>query len=147
LILARRHKKLQELLPDVKMPSPEEEFKNPEAADEVYDSCLSFIREKTRNKKRFGLVFEENCNYGFRRNLWGMKPIGISLSALSTLAIVILILKNLFSKEIPITPFMIGGGPINLLFLFGWLFWFKKEWVKTAAETYAEALLGACDQL
>ena len=70
------HKKLSELLNGTAIPTPQDEKRDPERADQVYDACVSCLIERTRDKTRFRLLFEENCNYGFRRNLWGMKPLG-----------------------------------------------------------------------
>src|SRR6266849_6544320 len=68
--LKRYHAKLRVLLPDLKIPEPGDEARNPSAARQVYSSCVLFLRENTRDRKRFPLVFAENVNYGFRRNLW-----------------------------------------------------------------------------
>jgi len=59
------------LIPAHPMPMIDDERSEPESADHVYDSSTAFLLEKTRDKKAFPLIFEENCNYGFRRNLWG----------------------------------------------------------------------------
>jgi hypothetical protein len=41
--LERRHKKLQALIPDIHIPSYEEEARDPEQADEVYESCIEVL--------------------------------------------------------------------------------------------------------
>ncbi len=79
--LARYHTKLQTLL-EVTLPTAQSEQQTPSAADEVYDSCARFLRKITRERKQFPLVFAENVNYGFRRNLWAMKSLGISSAVL-----------------------------------------------------------------
>jgi len=86
-VLARRHSKLQELLPNQHIPTEEEELANPEAADKAYEAAVAFLLEQTRDRKKFSLVFEENINYGFRRNLCGMKSIGITTAALGVLGV------------------------------------------------------------
>lgn len=145
-ILARYHAKLQELLPDLKIPTAQEEQADPRNADEVYDACCAFLRTETRDKKVFNLIFEENVNYGFRRNLWGMRPLGI-LAALVGL-IVIGIAAWGFSRGEPAIPKMLWiYGSINLLLLLAWLFVFNKDWVKTAAVAYGERLLESCEKL
>ena len=50
VILARRHRKLEALMKDVKLPTPEEETRDSHAADEVYDACVTFLRAKTRDR-------------------------------------------------------------------------------------------------
>lgn len=145
--LARRHKKLKSLLKGIKLPTPEEEAEDPCAADEVYEACGAFLREKTRDGKKFGLIFEENCNYGFRRNLWGMKPVGltIALIALASMATVPFFELSAWSgKRLGL---MVTTAGLDLLLVFGWLFVFNPEWVRVAAEAYAERLLEACERI
>ncbi|MFQ5798766.1 MAG: hypothetical protein ACE5H0_08745, partial [Bacteroidota bacterium] len=77
--LARYHAKLRTLL-TVTLPTAQREQQNPSAADEEYESCVRFLRERTRDPKRFPLVFAENVNYGFRRNLWAMKALAIPVA-------------------------------------------------------------------
>ena len=38
---------------------------------------ISWLRAKTRNPEMFRLVYEENINYGYARNMLRLKPIGI----------------------------------------------------------------------
>jgi hypothetical protein len=147
VLLAHRHKKLQNLLPDLKIPTLEEEQTDPETADEVYEACTTFLREKTRDQKKFPLVFEELCNYGFRRNLWGMKPLGITASSIGTLSVIVLIFVHLSVKKLLIPPFAIVCGIINLLFMLTWIFWLTPDWVKITAEAYANQLLASCEDL
>ena len=109
------------------------------------DGAYNILKEKTRDRKKFPLVFEELCNYGFRRNLWGMRPLGIATSAIATTAVIALIGVDLFVKKASIPPFVIICGVINLFCLLIWLFWFTPNWVKIAAEAYADRLLPTCD--
>src|SRR6266852_6401889 len=78
------------------MPSPAEEAANPEAADLVYETVGDCLRERTRDKRKFPLVFKELVSYGFRRNLWGMKRFGIWLACLCIAAQFILLINNSF---------------------------------------------------
>lgn len=54
-------------------PSAEEEEGNQAAADEFYDAACTWLRENTRDTKKFKLLFDENVSYGFRRNMLGLK--------------------------------------------------------------------------
>jgi hypothetical protein len=63
-------------------PSTTEEERNPESADKFYERCGAWLRENTRDKKKFGILFEENITYGFRRNLYGLKVPALALNAL-----------------------------------------------------------------
>ena len=63
-------------------PSAEEEERDPAAADAFYDRCGVWLREHTRDKSKFRILFEENMTYGFRRNLYGLRWLGLALNAL-----------------------------------------------------------------
>jgi hypothetical protein len=54
-------------------PSAADEARDPAAADGFYVRAASWLRSKTRDRKRFNILFEENVTYGFRRNLFGLK--------------------------------------------------------------------------
>ncbi|MDH0863643.1 hypothetical protein [Mitsuaria sp. GD03876] len=75
-------------------PTPEEEAKNPEAGDAVYEQAGVWIRHNTRDVKKFSLLFSENVAYGFRRNLLGLKWIGLALNLVVVAASVLLLSKD-----------------------------------------------------
>jgi hypothetical protein len=52
------------------------------AADAFYTRCGNWLRENTRNAKKFNILFNENVTYGFRRNLLGMKWSALALNLL-----------------------------------------------------------------
>jgi hypothetical protein len=41
--------------------------------DAFYERCGNWLRENTRDTKKFKILFDENVTYGFRRNLLGLK--------------------------------------------------------------------------
>lgn len=163
--LARRHRKLQALT-DEPMPSRADELADPDFADQIYDTYVKFLLSKTRDHSKFSLVYEENCNYGFRRNLLGMKPYGIALSCMGILLLIgqctstmgllnspaILQTGNLaqaimslqFSKFSALSFVCLM---VNIFLLAAWLLWVNSAWVKTSAEAYADRLLEACENL
>lgn len=63
-------------------PSPEEESANQEAADAFYSQCGVWLRQNTRDTKKFSILFGENVTYGFRRNLLGVKALALWLNAI-----------------------------------------------------------------
>lgn len=143
ITLKRRHSTLQRLLPALKFPTLDEEQAAPKRADEVYDAVVTFLREKTRDREKFHLIFEENCNYGFRRNLWGMKSLGITTAVIGVLAVVI----DIFVNGVLIPPLAVMSGSVSLLFLLGWGLLITPKWVKTTGEAYAERLLESSEAL
>ncbi|WP_193760459.1 hypothetical protein [Bradyrhizobium yuanmingense] len=54
-------------------PTPEQEQAAPDAADGFYARAGNWLRENTRNKKKFDILFNENITYGYRRNLFALK--------------------------------------------------------------------------
>lgn len=146
-MLAMRHSKLQALLPTLQLPTATAEAAAPDQADEIYEACTTFLRNKTRDKEKFNLVFEENCNYGFRRNLWGLKPIGITLSLVGLAASGAVLMLNLLVWKTPIPLSAIACGIGSLVLLALWATVFTPNWVKIAADAYAERLLEACEHL
>ena len=64
---------LENNVPKLRLATPEEEQKNPDKADDGYENATSWLLAKTRERSRFHMIFEENVNYGFRRNLWAAK--------------------------------------------------------------------------
>jgi hypothetical protein len=80
---ARYHKTLTALVKGTKAPSVEDERVAPAAADLVYTSWSSYLRVRARDDaKKYPLVLQENINYGYRRNLWGLRTVGIITSSL-----------------------------------------------------------------
>ncbi len=146
-ILEHRHNKLQRLLPDIKLPTAEEESANPLKADEIYEACTTFLRNRTRDTEKYPLVFKENCSYGFRRNLWGMKAIGITTTIVGLAIIIIFLTHVIFKKIEPIPINAILCGLINLTLLLLWFFWFKPEWKRTPAVAYEERLMESLETI
>lgn len=102
------------------------------------------LKAATKDKKRFPLVFAENCNYGFCRNLWGVKSWGV---ATSLIAIVVgggfLLVdwgKPMWSA-LPMTTVVVGIVAFVL-----WLF-VGKGFVHHAALAYVAAMRNAGTKL
>lgn len=67
--------KIGSSIPDLKT-----ERQNPAKADKLYNSCIEWLKSNTRDKQKFYLAFQENTNYGLRRNIYGIKPITLVFS-------------------------------------------------------------------
>jgi hypothetical protein len=141
---ARYHGKLGVLIPGIQLPTADEEANAPGAADAIYDSCVLYLREKTRDRDKFRMVYQENVNYGFRRNLWGMKQAGVFLSFISLVACVLALIVNYAS---PTEWVAIAGALLNASLLAWMMLRVSPEWVRLAGIAYAERLLAACDSL
>lgn len=135
----RFHTKLEQTIPDIKIPTHEEEMENLQAADVIYDSCTKFLISKTRDTGKYSLLFKENINYGFRRNLWGMKTWAIGIIAICILVHSFMMTQEFTSIETVNTKdWMLLG--IFILFALFWSLMVNREWVKTTALAYAERL-------
>jgi hypothetical protein len=88
-------------------------------------------------------------NYGFRRNLWALKPIAIPLDILLFAGVVLLRIP--MTREISAliaalnSPTLVALGVIIVHLIL--LLLASKRWVRTTAEAYARQLLAACDLL
>ena len=157
ITLTHWRSKLEKLTGD-RLPTEVEELEDPVAADQHYESAVHVLRNATYDAKKFPLVFAENVNYGFRRNLWGMKPYGIIISVLamtcswgisisSVYPIVESELFNLVKNPDVILLMRLTGTIFNTAIAAIWLFAIRPQWVRIAAEAYALQLLGALDTL
>jgi hypothetical protein len=138
-------------------PDKEQERTDPDYADEVYESGVRWLLSHTRPEegKKFDLVFRENVAYGFRRNALGMKPIGLGVS-ICTFIWVLAREGVLFSpvhSHFDLTALgrmqesAVASLAVSAVMIVAWMLFFTKASARTAAFTYAEALLRACDVL
>jgi hypothetical protein len=141
--LSRRHAKLGTLV-GLPAPSREEEVQDPGSADQLYEAYTRYLLEATRDHDRFPLVFAENISYGYRRNLWGWKPLGIILAIIGIVASGVPIIRDL-DAGIEALPVLSTG--LNLLLFLLWCFWIRPRWVRLAADAYADRLIAACEKL
>jgi hypothetical protein len=65
----------------IPVPSEDDEINDPNKALSFYNSAATWLRENTRDTKKFKLLFNEVVTYGFRRNLLGLKYLSLSLNA------------------------------------------------------------------
>jgi hypothetical protein len=140
------HVSLRAVLRDVRLPSAEEEAAEPHGADHIYEACVARLRECTRDRATFPLVFEENANYGYRRNLVALRPVGIAIAIVSLVAAGVRAATIFHSgSQFPVAAMVAVFGDLVLLAL--WRFHFDSDWVRIAADAYARQLLAACERL
>jgi hypothetical protein len=136
----------------LQFPSEREEESNPVHADEIYQSAVRWLLNHTRDKIRHKMIFDENIAYGFRRNAYGLKAIGIGICLVSSAWVlisegVVKVGKEsgvLFNSESASAEAYISLA-VSAAMLMVWVSYFTKGTVKNAAFTYAETLLRACD--
>jgi hypothetical protein len=145
--LTDRHWKLAKLFPKIKLPTEAQEIKNSKAAFEIYTACCDKLRGMVRaEKEKFPLVHRENINYGFRRNLWAIRPAGLIVAIIATAVVSAQIAGSVMAHEqVPLAQPIVAGS--DVLMLLSWVFVVTRDWVKRAAILYAERLLEALDVL
>lgn len=147
VILADRHKKLGKLFPKIKIPTAADEQRDPEGALEIYTACCDKLRGLVRaQKEKFADVHRENIHYGFRRNLWGMKPAGIAVTFVALISVGPEIYGSVKAHQ-AISLVQPVVAAIDGLLLFSWIFLITKSWVKRAAVLYSERFMEALDAL
>lgn len=137
---ARYHKQLSTLVKGTKAPSPKEEVAEPIAADQVYSAWSAYLRVHTRDTKKYQLLFQENISYGYRRNVCGLRPLGIVVSSLSFAGGAVW-LYHLYSATGSVTVESAGALTCVFVILLLWTFWFTPNWVRIPADAYAERLV------
>lgn len=158
-IKSRYHNFLNQNVPEINFPSRAEELNNPQLADEIYSSSINWLKEQKRDKEKFNLLYEENIQYGFIRNLLGIKMWGL-LSCISSIIFIFghqiyqvsvnltklpnlgnlirLIVDNLTSFQLAIILF-------DIIAFLSWLLIVREPWVKEAGFDYAKTLLKSID--
>lgn len=131
-----------------KLPTATSETRDPEKADAQYADAVLWLKEQRRGP-RYALLLKENAEYGFRRNLRGLRSPGLFLAA-GTLFCWVAVASDGFSVSIrdlitgatagqiiAVVPAVLVGGYLWLIV--------RDEWVKEAADQYAITLLATCD--
>lgn len=128
------------------IPSPEQENEHPKSADQVYENWVHWLISISRDRERHYLLISDLTNYNFRRNLFGLKKIGLSI-------VMVVTIFHCFMSENKLCNFIPTKEDDILFLLFlicmaaAWIFIIKMEWIKTAAEIYAKRLLEVIDRL
>jgi hypothetical protein len=145
--VSRWHRLLAELCPDEHVPNQDEENADTASADAAYGTLVSILIARTRDRKQFGRIFDENCQYGFRRNLYGCRPIGLYFAAGSFLVVAALVIARLTGwHHGPVVGIVVVG-------VFDVLMWSSLKWIVTpgwvreAANAYAARLIESIEIL
>lgn len=141
----RRRRHVEAILA-TSLPCLSEEEADPRGADSRYQAAVDRLSQLTRDREKFPIVFEENVSYGFRRNLWALKPGGLLLCALSLLAILGSVAYGPQESAFPTARVLVCAG-VDVVLLVLWVFRITRAWVKLVADAYARQLLLAAERL
>jgi len=150
----RYMQRLAELIKDFVIITEAEEKADSKAADEMYRSATNFLREKTRDTTKYSMIFNENVDYGFARNLTACKSFGIVL----TLTCLVLCLVGLYLElGVPLQelslaalakhPILLAATGVELIILLCWIFLVNHDWVRVRGFAYAKRLFASCEEV
>ena len=136
----RVHAKLRQLGLDV--PTREEQEQDHCAADVHYQSCTEDLIRRTRDTGSFPLVFKGLTEYGFIRNLLGLKVFGVSLAVVG-LAGSAWATYTAWTATHELPAVSLVAGLISAGLLLAWLVSVTERTVKLSADRYARFILEA----
>jgi hypothetical protein len=126
---------------DEQLPTEYEEQADSAAADRRYDAAVRSLIVQTREPKRFPLVADQNADYGFRRNCLGIRRTGRLVAVVTfALAFAMAFATHAWGRWLP----GIASSAVGLWF---WSMVVNREWVREAAELYADRLFEAAEEL
>ena len=125
----------------LKVPTVEEEAQDPKYSDECYAACTAELRRLTRNKRKYPLVHKRLIDYGFRRNMLGLKWIGLITAAVVSIMCASHILWNWDTAGLH-GPLLVVGI-ISAGIEIAWLTLVNEGAVSLGSERYANTLLEA----
>lgn len=120
-------------------PSEVEERVDPTGADLIYSSAIKALLEQRRETKKFRLIFNENCNYGFARNLYGIRWLGTSVASICMATDGLMFYVRGFSFLWALSV-SLSIGTLLLLAIY-----INADFVRGSADAYAVALLRSCE--
>ena len=141
ILKEQRRRKLNKLAPDLIFPTACAEAVNPQEADWQYEVATKVLIGKTRDRNQFEILFQENVAYGFRRNLWALKPFGVVFCVVGIIGSILLKFAgyNLGYNMV--------AAALCALSLLLWLVTINSDWVRSAADIYADRLFASVDNL
>ncbi|NDK36941.1 hypothetical protein [Rhodovulum sulfidophilum] len=142
----QRYHQKAERLAGIPMPSAFEEERDPTDADERYRAVTSALLSRTRDTNEYALLFKENINYGFWRNLRGLKPFALFIAAPIIGFGICHDLEVIMSFNSPdgLELAVVSMGAITLV---AWVFTINDDAVRRAADNYALRLLECLDKV
>lgn len=138
---------LKTKVPQLILPTEAQEAADPDDADAAYESATAWLLTQTRDTKVFNLLFRENISYGFRRNLWGLKPIGPVATLIAAAVSAFVVVYKYWTQQTLVRPEIIIVTVVVWVLLLIWIALITRSWVRVPADAYGRQLLAACDTL
>ncbi|WP_155628312.1 hypothetical protein [Burkholderia multivorans] len=136
------------------LPDAQTEAADPAAADLNYHSAGRWLVSHTADGKKFPLLKNDNITYGFRRNSYALRHLGM-LVAIASLTWTCLHkgVANLTARLVtgPVEDWFSTGewlaAAVSVAMLCIWFWYFTEEMVQAAGRSYAEKLMLACETM
>lgn len=130
------------------IPTADEQARDPARADAMFERARKWLLEQTRRADHPSdrLLFEENIDYGFRKNLVGLKPFAVGL----LVGCLLLDLAILAVSLNPTNANISAGAILAAVYLIGLLVWatvLTDDFVEKASWKYTTRLLASLDTL
>lgn len=145
--VTRRHRQLERVLgAGLELPTAAQEAADPAAADAAYESAVRRLIAVLRDQPGHRLVTTENRQYGFARNLLGLKPLGqvcaLLVGACSFTVGAAIAAHDGWRAATPLlVPVVVAGGAL--------LLWpqVTDAFVRPCADAYADRVMDELDRL
>jgi len=147
VLLARQHERIAAIVGHA-LPTADEERADPAGADHAYQAAIAVLIARTRGRRtEYPLIFTENCNYGFRRNMLGLRPWGRLLATAAGIIALAAIAGGL--AHLVNVPLALLGVVLVVSAAAAVIWWrvVTPDWVQPVARAYAERLLEAVETL
>lgn len=131
----------------IALPSSSDEDADPAEADGVYRTACAELIRLTRDQSRFEHLAKENVNYGFMRNLYGLRSIGKVLAAGGAAAGVGLLIVGIANDDGLDIGLAIATIIVSAISMFVFFVWLRPERVEVPATSYADRLFEAASTL
>jgi hypothetical protein len=148
----RYHVRLAEICNDFTWPSIEDERSDPAGTDLKYASATTALRARRRGDEHVN-VLRENAQYGFRRNMFGLRTAAIIVAvAAASCAAVLMVQQTVHEKSVEAVFTKLVADPryaallaANVGIAIVWAMLIRQSWVRESAYNYARALLNTLD--
>jgi hypothetical protein len=127
-------------------PTVVDEVQNPTAANAFYELAGTWLRENTRDTKKFPILFNENVTYGFRRNLLGLKWHALAINGAVVAVCAAMLWQRAsvnMSDDMTARVFVVVGiAVVHAIYI---ILLVKPQSVIAASRTYARQLILSCE--
>ncbi|WP_328811836.1 hypothetical protein [Rhodococcus sp. NBC_00294] len=145
VLTAHRHHEVSRAT-GIALPSAADETSDLDAATHTYETAITVLRDRTR-ADGFGLIMRHNATYGFRRNLYGCRPIGITVAVVTACLGGALIAFPVFDSATTNQSWIVAVLVLSILWILMWSSAITETFVRRAADQYANSLIEAAGRL